>query len=62
LVRSVTKQLTAIVRHMNSVNPEHHLWDKFIFSTEKLDKIRGEDWRRSLPDIADLEKYYNANR
>lgn len=51
-------RMNSILHHMNAVEPDAGLWDMFIEQTEKLDAIRGENWRESISEIWDLvEKY-----
>lgn len=61
-VSEIRKQFTSVLNHMNvSVLPTSG-WDNFVTLSERLDKIRKEDWKISLPELVILEEYYNATK
>ena len=58
----VRKQCMAVINYMNAETHEKNTWDEFVKFSERLDIIRGENWRDSLSELVTLEEYYNATR
>lgn len=55
--------LRQVLAQMWSKEPDSKIWNKFKETTVKLDKIRNEDWKESLPDLADaIERMNNAEQ
>jgi len=42
---------------MHAVDDNPDQWKLFFENTEKLDKIRNENWKESLPEIEQMIKY-----
>lgn len=45
---------------MNAVEQNQDKWKAFFYNTEKLDKIRNENWKTSLPEIYNMIEYCNG--
>ena len=56
----VETRLNSILTHMNSVEQNLDNWKSFFYTTEKLDKIRKENWKISLPEIRIMIEYCNG--
>lgn len=56
--RQVQQTLTSILTHMDSQEPDEQELPKLFKFQSNLDKIRKEDWKTSLKDIAELLDYY----
>ena len=44
---------------MYDKEPDIKAWENFEPETLRIDKLRGEDWKKSLPEIAELIQQYN---
>lgn len=53
----VEQRLSSILHHMHAVDDNPDEWKSFFYHTEKLDKIRGENWKESLPEIEQMIRY-----
>lgn len=56
----VETRLEGVLQHMNEVDDDPEQWKLFFTTGEKLDKIRGEDWKESLEDIYKMIKFCTA--
>jgi MoaA/NifB/PqqE/SkfB family radical SAM enzyme len=56
----VSQRLLGILQHMNDAKDDPAEWKNFLSETQKLDKIRNEDWRESLPEIAQMIQICSA--
>lgn len=55
--------LQQVLAQMWSKEPDSKFWNKFKETTVKLDKLRNEDWKESLPDLANaIERMNNAEQ
>lgn len=56
----INQRLSSIISHMYDVDDDPEQWKLFFHNTEKLDKVRGESWKESLPEIEQMIKYCKA--
>lgn len=56
----VETRLNSILTHMNAVEQNLDNWKSFFYNIEKLDKIRKENWKTSLPEIYNMIEYCNG--
>jgi len=56
----VETRLEGVLQHMNAVEDDPEQWKLFFTNGEKLDKIRGENWKESLEDIYKMIKFCSA--
>ena len=61
VVNSIRQNFGSVINHMNLHN-ENNQWDEFVKFTDRLDKIRNEDWKVSLSELIKMEEYYTATR
>ena len=55
--------LRQVLAQMWSKEPDQKIWTRFKETTIKLDKLRNEDWKESLPDLADaIERMNDAEQ
>jgi hypothetical protein len=55
--------LRQVLAQMWSKEPDSKIWNNFKETTIRLDKLRNEDWKESLPDLADaIERMNNAEQ
>ena len=55
--------LRKVLAQMWSVEPNQQAWTKFKETTVRMDKLRKENWKESLPDLADsIERMYDAEQ
>ena len=59
--RQVQQTLTSILTHMDSQEPDEQELPKLFKFQSNLDKIRKEDWKTSLKDIAELLDLLHGN-
>lgn len=53
------KKCDTIIHHMYDKEPDSKAWENFEPETSRIDTLRGEDWKKSLPEIAELIQQYN---
>ena len=61
VVNGIRKNFGSVIHHMNLHN-EKNQWNEFVTFTDRLDKIRNEDWKVSLPELVKMEEYYTATK
>jgi len=49
----------AIIHHMYDKEPDIKAWENFEPETTRIDKLRNENWKESLPEIATVIQQYN---
>ena len=57
--KKTEQTLNSILTHMNSVEPDLLEFDGYFKRQDALDKLRKENWRESLTNIAKVIDYYN---
>ena len=50
-------RLQSILQHMNGNEDDPEIWKLWFYETGRLDKIRNEDWRKSLPELEQMIKF-----
>jgi hypothetical protein len=60
-IYEVRTHFTSVLNHMN-VKSDVNKWNDFVNLSDRLDKIRNENWKISLPELAILDDYYNATK
>jgi MoaA/NifB/PqqE/SkfB family radical SAM enzyme len=53
----VEQRLQSILQHMNGNEDDPEIWKLWFYETGRLDKIRNEDWRKSLPELEQMIKF-----
>ena len=56
LINHTQQELNSIILYMYEKPPKKKQFNMFFTITEKLDKIRNENWKQSLPELYDLLK------
>lgn len=64
-VRNITQEYVDSLANTPMINAIGSAWHEdpdriklFILQTEKFDKIRGQDWRKTFPEVADFYRRY----
>ena len=55
----IQSRLQAVIDHMFAKEHDPEMWKKWFLETDKYDKQRNENWRETLPEIAELLKETN---
>ena len=55
----VRKNCDAIIHHMYDKEPNEDAWNNYVPETKRIDKLRGENWEESLPELSNLIRQYN---
>ncbi len=56
---TICQRLQAVLDHMFAKEHDPEIWKKWFIEADKYDKQRKEDWRYTLPEIAELLKETN---
>ena len=55
----IQSRLQAVLDHMFAAEHDPEIWKKWFIEADKYDKQRNENWRETMPEIAELLKETN---